>query len=99
MSQTLIVQLSDRAFTESQRQAAPIGLSPEDFTQIFLENRLLEPTINSNLEQFQTEEAKEAARARFECHFGELSLGEIDVTNESIDADLLAEYANTHEDN
>ena len=56
-----------------------------------------------NLEEeivHQLDEAKrEAARARFERHFGALSLDNAtSLNNESIDADLAGEYANICED-
>ncbi|MCP4660046.1 MAG: hypothetical protein GY856_31985, partial [bacterium] len=46
-----------------------------------------------------TEADKQAARERFERHFGEVNLGyAIAMDNERIDADLAREYANTHEE-
>ena len=98
MSQTLTVQLSDRAFMEIQRQAQRKGISPEGLVTILLEGKT-DRSLKIFSKIFSTEEEKEAARARFKGHFGELNLAEIDVTNESIDADLVAEYTNTHEEN
>jgi hypothetical protein len=40
----------------------------------------------------------QVARLRFEQHFGTLNLEQAtDVDNDSIDADLVSEYASTHE--
>jgi uncharacterized protein YgiM (DUF1202 family) len=48
----------------------------------------------------RTETEKQAARERFERHFGEVDLGyATGVDNEQIDADLATEYAATHEVN
>lgn len=48
----------------------------------------------------RTEAEKQAARERFERHFGEVDLGyTTGVDNEQIDADLAREYAATHEAN
>lgn len=41
---------------------------------------------------------QQAARSRFEQHFGTLAPEQApDIDNESIDADLVNEYASTHE--
>lgn len=46
-----------------------------------------------------SEVEKQAARERFERHFGEVNLGfATGPDNESIDADLAREYSNTHEE-
>jgi hypothetical protein len=45
------------------------------------------------------EAEKETARARFESHLGTLNLEHpTNLDNESIDADLVREYASTHEE-
>ena len=47
-----------------------------------------------------SEPEKQAARRRFERHFGEIDLGyATGVENAQIDADLARDYAATHEDN
>jgi hypothetical protein len=46
-----------------------------------------------------TEEALQAARERFERHFGAVNLGHpTGADNESIDADLAREYGDTHQE-
>lgn len=48
--------------------------------------------------RLRTEAEKQAAKERFERHFGEINLGSATgVDNESIDADLAREYADDHE--
>jgi hypothetical protein len=56
------------------------------------------PKVQALIERSQTSLTKNAARARFEHHFGTLALDSAtDLDNESIDADLAREYASTHE--
>jgi len=44
-------------------------------------------------------EAEEAARKRFESHFGEIDLSlPVGVDNEMIDADLAREYSSNHQE-
>ncbi|MFQ4144917.1 hypothetical protein [Chlorogloeopsis sp. ULAP02] len=94
MSQILTLELSDRVFSSIQQQAKKIGISPERLAAI-----LLEQQFDQVFKLLLTEAEKEVARAKFERHFGEINLGyATDVDNESIDADLAKEYANTHEE-
>lgn len=45
------------------------------------------------------DETEREAKKRFENHFGKLNLDcEIDIDNESIDFDLVREYANNYGD-
>jgi hypothetical protein len=45
-----------------------------------------------------TDAEKQAARERFERHFGEVNLGHpTGADNQSIDADLAREYSSAHE--
>ncbi len=49
---------------------------------------------------YKSQEEANEARARFEQHFGEISLGyATGADNESIDADLAREYSSSHEEN
>ncbi len=86
MSQVLTVKLNDNTFIAIQQQAEIRGISPE-----LLSANLLEQHFKQTLDEAE----REAKRERFENHFGEISVSyQMDVSNESIDADLAREYAN-----
>jgi hypothetical protein len=90
MSQVLTVKLNDNIFIAIQQQAEIKGISPE-----LLSANLLEQHFKQTLNEAE----REAKRERFENHFGEISVSyQMDVSNESIDADLAREYANNHEE-
>ena len=94
MTQILTVELNDQIFTAIQRQAEAIGVPPEH-----LAATLLEQQFGQVLKLLLPEAEKETARAKFERHFGTLNLGsETNLDNDSIDADLVREYASTHEE-
>ena len=94
MSQILTLKLNDAIFDAIQQQAKAIGTSPE-----LLSANLLEQQFEQVFKQPLDETQREAAKKRFENHFGKLNLdGEIDINNESIDSDLVREYANNHGD-
>ncbi len=93
MSRILTLKLSEQVFNAIQQQAKEIGIAPEQLATILLEQR-----FGQIFKQFLSEIDKQAARLKFEQHFGTLNLEqETDLDNESIDADLAKEYANTHE--
>jgi len=93
MSQSLTLELSEQVFVAIQRQAQAIGISPAQLAATLLERQF--PQL---LKLLLDEAEQNAARARFEHHFGTLELGgSTDLDNESIDADLAREYASTHE--
>jgi hypothetical protein len=92
MIHSLTIQLSEEAFSMLQRQAVAARTSPAELAAVSLE-RLCEARrpVPSDAE-------RDAARQRFERHFGEVDLGyPTGAENEGIDADLVAEYADTHE--
>ncbi len=92
MSQTLSVILSDEAYRAIQQQAESVGVSTEHVAATSLES-----TFRHRVE-IRTEAEKEAARQRFERHFGEVHSGyATGGDNELIDADLAREYADNHE--
>ena len=94
MSQILTLELSEQVFAVIHLQAQTMGISPERLVATLLERQF---TQVFNLLLGESE--KNAARARFERHFGTLeSNNSIDVDNESIDAELVREYASTHEE-
>jgi tRNA splicing ligase len=94
MSQILTLEISEQVFAAIQRQATATGVTPERLAAILIEQRF------TQIPELCVDEAqKEIARARFERHFGTLSPNNaVSLNNESIDADLAKEYANTHED-
>lgn len=93
MSRSLVVELSDEAYRGLTRQAEAAGTSPALVAATSLEQQFRSPKLGAD------EAARQAARARFERHFGEVDLGRpTGPDNDSIDADLATEYADTHED-
>jgi hypothetical protein len=92
MSEPLTLELSEQAFAVLRRQAEAAGTSPARLAAASLERQF------GNTEAIQDESARQAARERFERHFGEIKQGgAMDADNERIDADLAGEYADTHE--
>ncbi|MCC5635144.1 hypothetical protein LC593_04605 [Nostoc sp. CHAB 5844] len=95
MSQSLTLELSEQVFAAIQLQAQAMGISPAQ-----LAATLLERQSTQAFKLLLNEAERSAARTRFERHFGTLELGsstDLDLDNESIDADLAREYASTHE--
>jgi hypothetical protein len=94
MSQILTLEISEQVFAAIQRQAAATGVAPEWLVTLWIEQRF------TQVPELPVDEAeKEIARARFERHFGTLSPdNETSLDNESVDADLVREPANTYED-
>lgn len=93
MSQSLTLQLSEQVFVAIQQQAQAIGISPAQ-----LATTLLERQFPQAFKLFSDAAETNAARLRFERHFGTLAPGDsTDLDNESVDADLAREYGSTHE--
>jgi hypothetical protein len=93
MTHLLTLELNDQIFTAIARQAEAIGIPPERLAATLLEQQF------GQVFKLLSEAEKETARARFERHFGALNLEHpIDLNNESIDADLMREYASNHEE-
>ena len=100
MSQTLTVELSDEVYTSIRRHAEAARTSPAQWIATTLEQQHGGGDEWQDVCSQRTETEKQAARRRFECHFGEIDLGYATrVENEQIDADLARDYAATHEDN
>ena len=100
MSQTLTLELSDEAYTTILRCAETAGTSPAHWIATTLEQQYGGIHPAQGVRAPRTEAKQQAARGRFERHFGEVDLGyATGVDNEQIDADLAREYAATHEDN
>ncbi len=88
MSRTLTLELSDEAFRALRRRADADGTSPERTASAALERQLTEAPSSPVVADAQ------AARSRFESHFGEIDLGHPTGTdNDRIDADLAAFYS------
>jgi hypothetical protein len=93
MSQSLTLEISEQVFVAIQQQAQAIGVSPAQLAAILLERQFPQA-----FKLLLNETEKNAARIRFERHFGGLEIeGSTDLNNESIDADLAKEYASNHE--
>ena len=69
MSQSLSLELSDEAYAALRRQAQAGGTSPAELAVAALERQL---KVSGSP---QTETNRQAARERFERHFGEINLG------------------------
>ena len=92
MIHTLTIKLSEETFSTLQRQAVAARTSPAEFAAASLE-RLCEAR-----RPVPSDPDRDDARQRFERHFGEVDLGyPTGAENEGIDADLAADYADTHE--
>ena len=91
MSHPLTVELSDAAYSALQLHAQAAAQSPANLAAAALEQRFGTPGAT-------TEAQKQAARERFERHFGAVNLGQATgVDNEGIDAELTRAYADRHE--
>ena len=92
MTHSLTIRLNEEVFSRLQQQAKIAGTSPEELAAASLEQQC---------ETFGPVRSKvdiQAARDRFEHHFGEVDLGyPPGADNEQIDTDLAREYADTHE--
>ena len=98
MSQTLILELSDEVYTTIQRQAEGAGTSLAHWLATTLEQQYGRSHAWHSALQQRTAAEQQAARARFEQHFGEVDFSDAtEADNDQIDADLAREYADTHE--
>jgi hypothetical protein len=99
MSQLLTLELSDEVYTVILRQADAAGTSPAHWVATTLEQQYSRFRDWQSIRTQRTESERQAARERFERHFGEVDLGyATGVDNDQIDADLAREYADTHEE-
>src|SRR6266567_1596511 len=98
MSEKLILEISDLTFAAIQQQARKAGTSPDHVAAAVLERSFGNPGEAMNGPGQLIEAEKQAARRRFERHFGAVDLGYSTGTdNEGIDTDLGKEYADPHE--
>lgn len=98
MSQTLILELSDEVYTIIQHQAKVAGTSPARWLATTLEHQYSRVPAWQSAPTQRTAAEQQAARKRFERHFGEVDLTDATgADNEQIDADLAREYTDTHE--
>jgi predicted transcriptional regulator len=99
MSHSLTIELSDAVYAALQRQARSSAQSPAEAAAAALEQRFGASESTPNDGHRMSEADKQAARQRFESHFGAVNLGHATgADNESIDADLARTYADTHEE-
>jgi hypothetical protein len=94
MTKTLTLELNDQFFAAIHQQAQSIGIPAEN-----LAVKLLEQNFVNRFRLLPTDAEKERRISKFEHHFGAIDLGvDINLDNESIDADLAQEYASNHEE-
>lgn len=99
MSHSLTVQLSDAVYAALQRHAQSAAQSPAEVAAVALEQHFGTPESTLGDGRLMSEADRQAARQRFERHFGAVNLSyATGADNESIDADLARAYADTHED-
>lgn len=99
MSHTLVVELSDDVYAAIEQRAVEAQTSPAQIVATSLEQQFRHIRTGQQRHQGRSEAELQAARARFERHFGAVDLGYATrIDNESIDADLAREYANMHEE-
>jgi hypothetical protein len=92
MSRTLTVELSDTAYAALSDEAQVAGTSPSGLAAAALEQQFGYPGDPRD------EAERQAARERFDRHFGAVDLGHATgADNDLIDADLARAYADTHE--
>ena len=97
MSQTLTLELNDEIYAAIRRQAEAAGTSPAQVVAASLAQQFGLLRSAGGVRVLLTEAEKQAARERFERHFGEVDLGRsTGADNESIEADLAREYDDTH---
>ncbi|MDH3603343.1 MAG: hypothetical protein OEU26_27340 [Candidatus Tectomicrobia bacterium] len=92
MSQTLILELSDEIYTIIQRQAEAAGTPPAHWLAQSLEHQYGHShTRHGGGGAQHTAAEQQAARERFERHFGAVDLADATgANNEQIDADLAS---------
>lgn len=96
MSESLNLNLSDDAYDALRRQADAAGTTPSELAARTIEDTFAgSPNAKEAVAGYPDEEA---ARQRFERHFGSVDLGDpTDMENAAIDADLVNQYAAKHE--
>jgi predicted transcriptional regulator len=99
MSYSLTIELSDTVYAALQRHAQSAAQSPAEVAAAALEQCFGSPEKMPSPGSPNSEADKQAARQRFERHFGAVNLGHATGTdNEEIDADLARAYADSHEE-
>jgi predicted transcriptional regulator len=98
MSHAVTIHLNDAVYTQLQLHASAQAKSPAEVVFDAVE-KVLSTAPKKRDRANMTAEERAAARARFERHIGAADLGyPTGVDNESIDADLAREYADTHDE-
>ena len=94
----LILQVSDDVYSALRRRAEADGTSPALVAATSLEQQFGVAHTPQDSRRMSTAADHEAAIERFRHHIGAVDLGAATgADNESIDADLVREYADTHE--
>jgi hypothetical protein len=99
MSHPLTVELSDAAYAALEFHARQTAQSPAELAAAALEQQFATADGRGPAGRTPTDAEQQAARERFERHFGAVNLGHpTGADNESIDADLARAYGDSHED-
>jgi hypothetical protein len=99
MSHSLTIELSEAIYAALQRRARSADQSPAEAAAAALEQCFGATDSTPTHGHVMSEADKQAARQRFERHFGAVNLGHATgIDNEGIDADLARSYADTHEE-
>jgi predicted CopG family antitoxin len=99
MTHTVVIKLRDEVYERIQRQAELDRASLSQWIVAALERQ----NTGESLERAEKADdpadiARQAARERFERHFGEVDLGyATGIDNADLDRDLAHQYAATHE--
>lgn len=105
MSQEITVELSDEVYDIIERQAREANISPAQVASTSLDRYFRvqqgadteHKTIGARGQARKNKAPLQAARERFEKHFGSVDVGyPTGLNNEQIDADLERDYANMH---
>lgn len=98
MGQTLTLKLSDETYTLIRRRAEAAGTSPARWLASALEEQYARGRASQGGGETRPGADKQAARQRFERHFGEVDVDDATgADNARIDADLAQQYAEAHE--
>jgi hypothetical protein len=93
MSKTLAFEISDDLYEAFEQVALKTGRSVDSVALEYLARKTSKHKLPQSPEEI------EADKEKIRRHFGAVSLGyPTGADNESIDADLVSEYGNTHEE-
>lgn len=99
MSQQITLEIPDNTYESLRAEADAIGSAPAELAATVIQQKYGSAQEVATRRKPLTESEKQAARERFRRMIGAVHLGyPLGADNESIDADLAREYADTHEE-